>query len=113
MEGLENYNYKPLPDSVRLKKSKIHGMGLFAQRPIPKDTELGVTHLHARHYGDDVIIRTPLGGFINHSTDPNCTLLWDKYYENWTLRAVKPIRGGLEITLNYFDYPEIANSSTF
>ena len=51
--------YKPLPDNVRLARSPIHGFGLFAATDIPENTVLGIT---------------PLGGYCNHSDEPNCVL---------------------------------------
>ncbi len=60
--------YKPLPFYLTIKKSKIHGLGLYSLAKIPKDTTIGMTHIEI---GND-LIRTPLGGWINHSEDPNC-----------------------------------------
>ena len=61
--------YKPLPESVTIKASGIHNLGLFADQNIQQGTNLGITHIKV----DDKIIRTPLGGFINHANEPNCT----------------------------------------
>ena len=55
--------YKPLPDSLTIKPSKVNGLGLFAKEAIPQATNLGMTHLQ---FGEH-LIRTPLGGFINHA----------------------------------------------
>jgi SET domain-containing protein len=60
--------YRPLPKSLTIKKSGIDGLGLFAIDDIKVSTELGITHIDLL----DNWIRTPLGGFINHSTYPNC-----------------------------------------
>ena len=60
--------YKPLPDSLTIKPSKVNGLGLFAKEVIPQATNLGMTHLEI----GKTILRTPLGGFINHANDPNC-----------------------------------------
>ena len=60
--------YKPLPDSLTIQTSKVNGLGLFAKENIVQGTNLGMSHLKIK----DVIFRTPLGGFINHSNDPNC-----------------------------------------
>ena len=57
--------------SVTLKKNKYAGTGLFATKDIPKDTDLGVTHIHTS-LDIENIQRTPLGGFYNHSDNPNC-----------------------------------------
>ena len=58
--------YKPLPESVTIKQSGINGLGLFAAQEIKQGTNLGITHIKV----DDKIIRTPLGGFINHANEP-------------------------------------------
>ena len=55
--------YKPLPDSLTIKPSKVNGLGLFAKEVIPQATNLGMTHLEI----GKTILRTPLGGFINHA----------------------------------------------
>ena len=63
--------YKPLPDSVVIRESPIHGYGLFAKSPIKRGFHLGVSHIYAPGF-ETSYIRTPVGGFINHSDDPNC-----------------------------------------
>ena len=56
-------SYRPLPDCLTIKSSNIEGLGLFATTDIEKNTVLGISHiLYQKEY-----IRTPLGGFINHS----------------------------------------------
>ena len=60
--------YKPLPDSVTIKTSKVNGLGLFAKEEIAEGTNLGMSHLEL----GKLIIRTPLGGFVNHANDANC-----------------------------------------
>ena len=60
--------YKPLPDSLTIKTSKVDGLGLFAKEGIGQGTNLGMCHLEL----GQLTIRTPLGGFINHSQDANC-----------------------------------------
>ena len=100
--------YKPLPESVTIKKSGIHDLGLFANQKINKATNLGTTHIKI----GDTIIRTPLGGFINHSNTPNCTkavvrmptvdtLLLDK---KWSLVTLQDIKKGEEVTVRYTFY---------
>ena len=99
--------YKPLPESLTIKKSGIHDLGLFANQKINKATNLGTTHIKI----GDTIFRTPLGGFINHSNTPNCTkavvrmtaetLLLDK---KWNLVTMEDIKKGEELTLRYTFY---------
>ena len=59
--------YKPLPDSLTIKQSGINGLGLFAQEGIAQGKNLGMTHIKL----NGNMVRTPLGGFINHSDTPN------------------------------------------
>ena len=37
--------YKPLPDGITIKYSKIQGLGLYATENIKKNSYLGVTHV--------------------------------------------------------------------
>ena len=63
--------YNPLPDSVEVRKSSIHGYGLFATTFIKRGTHLGVSHIYAPGF-ETSYIRTPIGGFINHDDESNC-----------------------------------------
>ena len=58
-------NYRPLIDGLTVKPSKIEGLGLFTLVDIERGVKLGQTHVIDYMTGE--IIRTPLGGFINHS----------------------------------------------
>jgi len=62
--------YRPLPEILTIKKSLIEGLGLYAQKDIKANTFLGITHILDERF-DNKYIRTPLGGFYNHSNDPN------------------------------------------
>ena len=95
-------NYKPLPDSLTIKKSNIQGLGLFAIKSIPKNIDLGMIHFS---YGE-LLIRTPLGGFINHSLKPNCKKL--DLDQEWHLKTLIDIKKDEELTLKYTMYnPEV------
>jgi len=61
--------YRPLPDGLTIKNSPIEGLGLFATIDIKKHTYIGVTHIRDEQF-ENKYIRTPLGGFYNHSNDP-------------------------------------------
>jgi len=110
--------YKPLPEEVTIKKSKIEGLGVFATQNIEAGCELGVTHVEL---SDTVyfepFFRTPLGGFLNHSSTPNCFIhdyhasALDSNFakEGWdfvesTLHTIKPIKKGEELTVYYRMY---------
>ena len=91
-------NYRPLPESLTIKQSSIEGLGLFATQTIPKNIDLGMIHFS---YGD-LLIRTPLGGFINHSQNPNCKKL--DLEDEWHLKTTREIKSGEELTLKYTLY---------
>ena len=61
--------YRPLPDGLTIKNSPIEGLGLFTNVDIQKNTFIGVTHIRDEQF-ENKYIRTPLGGFYNHSDDP-------------------------------------------
>ena len=98
--------YKPLPESVTIKESGINGLGLFADQEIKQGTNLGTTHIKI----EDNLMRTPLGGFINHSNTPNCTKVElhangnEPFQKKWSLVTLKDIKKGEEITLRYTFY---------
>lgn len=98
-----NRTYRPLPDFLTIKKSDIDGLGLFATENIRIGKTLGVSHYvnnRDKHAG---IIRTPLGGFINHSETPNLMKII-KSNEDFIEIKVKTLRkivAGEELTLKY------------
>ena len=103
--------YKPLPESLTIKTSKVNGLGLFAKEAIPQATNLGMTHIKM----GDHILRTPLGGFINHDNEANCVkveLLMSNHddpkakfdYKKWNLVTIQDIKQGEELTLTYTFY---------
>ena len=98
--------YTPLPDNLTIKNSEIHGLGLFATQKIPKATFLGISHIQHPE-AEDGWIRTPLGGFYNHSDSPNCHII-DQWYgleEHRTISknlfTIKDIYNGEEIACSY------------
>ena len=94
--------YRPLPKSVEIRKSSIDGHGLFATKDMIKGTELGITHVKDERFKNGYV-RTPLGGFFNHSDDPNC----EAYMEDGDfimLRTIKDIKTGEELTAYYWLY---------
>ena len=61
--------YRPLPDGLTIKNSPIEGLGLFATKDIKKNSFIGITHVRDEQF-ENKYIRTPIGGFYNHSNDP-------------------------------------------
>jgi len=107
----ETIKYLPLPKEVRLGFSKIHDIGLFAKERIERGRNLGICHLEI----GKKLFRTPLGGFINHSDDPNCTKSMARItnaddlstrtdYKIWRLFTLDEIKEGEELTLTYTFY---------
>ena len=107
--------YKALPDCLTIDKSKIHGLGLFATEDIDKDTNMGISHVkNTSSKFENNYVRTPLGGCINHSDDPNCI----KFIPNvvvapdvkvslpdyMSLKTIRKIRKGEELTVTYTLY---------
>ena len=69
--------YHPLPSGLTVADSRISGQGLF---------------------------RTPLGGFINHSDEPNCQRSQVRVkpgYDKWSIMTLEDIEEGDELTLKY------------
>ena len=103
--------YKPLIESLTIKKSGINGLGLFAEQDILQGTNLGMSHVLI----GSGIIRTPMGGFINHSTDANTVKVELKINgtddpllkvatKKWNLVALRDIKEGEEVTVRYTFY---------
>jgi hypothetical protein len=93
--------YRPLPNYLTIKESRIEGLGLYAKENVISGYEIGITHVKDVRF-ETGLIRTPLGGFINHSEQPNC-----KWYIDGDLTKVKTIRDiqeGEELTLKYVLY---------
>jgi hypothetical protein len=102
--------YKPLPPDVTIKESLINGFGLFATEPISAKTNLGISH----YFLGRELVRTPLGGFYNHSNSPNC---FTKYVHpigkvtRACLITLRDIEVGEELTASYRIQPLSTHNS--
>ena len=97
-----------MQDLIQVKKSPIHGKGLFAKTAIPSGTHIG-NYEGEETYEDGAYVlwcydeEDELFGidgknslrFTNHSSSPNAIFRGD---ELWTLREISP---GEEITFDY------------
>ena len=116
--------YKPLPDSLFIEESFIDGQGLFSNNDIAADTDLGISHIEIEKnkMAEMEMIRTPLGGFINHEktvkepdgkgkdvevSGPNCKRIKGRMEGcviNYSLITRRDIKAGEELTLEYSMY---------
>ena len=90
--------YQALPNELHIKDSPISGQGIFAKEDIDAMMYLGISHIII----DDIIWRSPLGGFINHSDEPNCV----KWCEDniYYVKTIREIKKGEELFLKYTFY---------
>ena len=119
----EKKNYRPLPHDLFIEESLIDGQGLFASKDIPAGTDLGICHyqIEKDKMSPVELIRTPLGGFINHQpietqlidkelvevSGPNCEKIKSRPQGNkteWNLVTRKDIKAGEELTIHYTFY---------
>ena len=111
MKKFKSLMYKPLPHGLFIEESSINGQGLHTNIKLTKDTNLGMSHIEL----GKILLRTPLGGFINHSDDPNCVKiesvtrervnpLYDHDFTKWDLVTIKDIEAGEELTVSYTFY---------
>ena len=101
LDKIEQYN--PLPAGLMVADSGISGQGVFTTRRLVGGTELGISHYRI----DEILIRTPLGGFINHADEPNCVRNQIRIrpgFDKWNLVVVEDIEEGEELTLKYTMY---------
>jgi len=92
--------YHPLPSGLTVTDSRIAGQGLFTTRRLVAGTPLGISHYRI----DGEYIRTPLGGFINHSETPNCERSQVRIrpgFDRWNIIVTEDIEEGDELTLKY------------
>lgn len=99
MKTFNESTYRPLPKEVTILNSVIDGLGLHATSNLNAGTVLGETHVLVHNRDRHEWVRTPLGGFINHSDDPNSYIATDK--GDRILHVIRPIKAGEEITVFY------------
>ena len=102
MKRMKTFNestYSPLPKGVTILNSLIDGLGLHANTDLLAGSVLGETHVLVHNRDRHEWVRTPLGGFINHSDNPNCYISTDR--GDRTLHTVIPVLKGDELTVYY------------
>ena len=93
--------YRPLPQFLEIRNSEIEGHGLFTKKDLPAGLELGIAHVKDERF-ENGYVRTPLGGFFNHSEDPNCEAYIDGDFI--MLKTIKRIEQNEELTAIYWLY---------
>lgn len=101
---------KSLKNKVYIKKSSIHGLGVFAKRKIKKNEYIGsyegitvleddtyVLWVQQEHGGWKLIDGKNELRYLNHSSKPNAEFRKDKLY------AIRTIMPDEEITFHYGD----------
>ena len=76
-------------------------MGLFATEDIPAGLDMGITHVKDERF-EDGYIRTPLGGFFNHSDMPNVKA--EQSGDFIRLISLRDIKAGEELVAKYWLY---------
>ena len=105
--------YRPLPDELTIKNSKIEGLGLFATVKIKKNSFIGLTHIRDEMF-EGKYIRTPLGGFYNHSKESNIMKMVSDFIPKFKLgdtininKKIEPLEDGKNNRENlYFNLSE-------
>jgi len=97
LKMMNDKTYHPLPSGLTVADSSINGQGLFTTRRLVIGTSLGISHYRI----DGEYIRTPLGGFINHSDEPNCVRNQVRIrpgFDRWNIVVIEDIVEGDELT---------------
>ncbi len=105
--------YTALPEGLYIGDSPVAGQGIFTKVPLKVGTELGLSHIILQ----EEIVRTPLGGFLNHADIPNCektcprvekmynlTKTHYKSIKRYYVKVIRPIEAGEELFLSYTFY---------
>ena len=102
----EKKEWRPLPDFLTIKESKIEGLGIFATKEIKEGSDLGISHVYDDRFPDGYI-RLPIGAFINHHEMPNSKGILSESdqllgkIKHIRIITIKDIKEGEEITLDY------------
>ena len=103
---IKKTSWRPLPDFLTIKESKIEGLGVFTTRDLPEGFDLGISHVFDERFPDGYI-RLPLGGFINHHEIPNCNAYEANEDEKMgnikhlRIKALEAVAKDTEITIKY------------
>lgn len=112
----------------------IHGRGVFCAKDIPKDSIIEIcpiihipkvevdaihnTELHDYYFvwgenDDEAAIALGYGSLYNHSYKPNADFILDLDHKTINFHAIKNIKAGKEIMINYHGQPEAEDELWF
>lgn len=100
---LTRSNEDDFPKNLTIESSNIEGLGLFAAENIDANTNLGIGWIKNNKF-ENSWLRTSIGGFVNHSDSPNCTLLLDKSGSFLSLITINDIAMFEKITSNFVGF---------
>jgi len=89
----------------QIRKSPIHGNGIFPTMPLRIGYKLGIAMslIHnASIWSDETVIRTDLGRYMNHSDNPNVTV--SKVGKHIIYIVSKNVTSNDELLVNYNDF---------
>jgi hypothetical protein len=91
-------------NGLKVRESKIHGKGLFANKEFNEGDLIGIAHINGNPTG-------MIGRFHNHSDKPNAhsVSFGNKKY----LAALRPLMKGEEITVDYRRQPDLEQPEQF
>jgi len=93
---------------VEIKKSQIHGKGVFSKEKIKKGDVVGLImkKLKGAKDTDSAYSRTDIGKYLNHSKDPNALAISTK--KGYALAASRDIPANTEILVDYEEFQELS-----
>ena len=103
---------------IEVRKSPVHGKGVFSSEPLDEGTELtcDVLVIHQRecsvlldyHFSwrGEIAICAGFGSFFNHSRTPNVSMARLNYEdETMTFKTLRRIEAGEELFISYGKHP--------
>jgi SET domain-containing protein len=106
---------KLIQNKIRVKKSLIHGYGVFAEKAIKKGQIVEECHAVITRVEDDILgdyffnirgrnaVLTGFGWIYNHSEDPNVDYEFNFKHRIMVFKAERNIKKGEELYVSYGD----------
>ena len=97
----KGYYYRPLQPGITIERDVFDELKVITKFNILKGSTLGISHVKLK---DGQLIRCEIGGFLNSSSTPNCTLVEikkDEVSSKYCVVSIRDIIEGEELTLDY------------